>query len=86
MLTAAMQLGQDRYTPSQWHQMAAGKSNLDRLQTAMMLKIQLYLRESQVVRQTSTNSREFQEACGALLRAEQRELSTGKASVQSFRD
>lgn len=83
MLSAAIMTGQNRYTPIQTRELSSWKESLDELQAGFRLKIQMFLQsQTRITSRTSTKDSEFALACGALLRAEQRELRDGTARVR----
>jgi hypothetical protein len=82
MLRAALKAGLGQYSPLQMREMASWKRQLDDLQAGFVIKIRDYLAgNSQSTTRADTQQFETVEACGALLRAESRELRSGNARV-----
>jgi hypothetical protein len=81
MLRAAMKAGVSEYSPYQLRELAAWKSDLDRLQAGLVTMIQAYL-QLRLSKHTRTSNQNYVDACAALLRAEQRERSAGTAKLR----
>ena len=84
MLRAAVKSGIDEYSPVQLRELSSWKESLDETQTYLTGKIRAHLQGTVNRSDPVTSSSEFIDACGALLRAETREISSGRATVTNY--
>lgn len=82
MLNSAIRLGQQSYSDFQMRELSSWQDSMNRIQVGLVLKIKAYLQTTQVTR---TKSTPYTDACGAMLRAEARELSAGTAVIERLR-
>ena len=82
MLRGALKAKLGQYTPLQMRELARWKRQLDDLQAGFVIKIRDYLAgDTQTIQRTSRQQFDTVQACGALLRAENREIRSGNARV-----
>ena len=80
MMSAAMRLAQRDLSNIQLRELTSWKESMDEVQAGLIASIQLYLQASiQSTTKASKQSSDYVEACGAMLRAEKRELAAGTA-------
>lgn len=79
MLKATAKVGMGELNVLQYRELASWNKDLDALQMGLLVVIQSYL--TTTASQNVVTDREFAEACGALLQAEQRELKKGTAVI-----
>ena len=84
MLAAAVKTGLGEYTPYQLRELASWTNDLDGLQIGLLALIHSYMQAQTRVSDAQTQSREFIQACAALLRAEKKELRRGTAKVKTY--
>ena len=83
MLAPLLAPGPSEYNPAQAYELAEYQSELDEGQKRVNEGIKMFLAARQTSR-SSTSTSAFVEACGIQLRAEQRELAAGTATVRNF--
>jgi hypothetical protein len=85
ILGAAMRAGIKDYSPAQMSELTSWKDSLDKLQAGFVLKIEQFLETVRsTLKLTNKASNNYVEACGALLRSEQREISAGRATTERY--
>jgi len=83
MLAPLLALGESEYNPAQAYELGGYHSDLEKGQELVNTSIKLFLTARQSSQSGTTDS-EFVNACGLQLRAEQRELAAGTATVTHF--
>lgn len=84
MLRAAVKSDINDYTPVQLRELASWKESLDEAQALVAGKIRAYVNGSKKQVRSSSTSREFTDACSAMLRAEAREIQAGTAKITNY--
>ena len=86
MLAAAMWLSQSQSTEVQRKESENWQERLDGIQAVLTLNIRQYMQSvTQIRTRTSRTRDDYVNACGAMLRAERRELASGTATVETIR-
>lgn len=85
MLEPLLAPGESEYDPRQAYELGEYKKELDKGQKLVNGQVKMFLATRQSS-STSSSESEFVRACRAQLRAEQRELAAGTATVTNFRN